>query len=149
AFKPQAVLGLITLHYYPRPVNFNTNLGQKFGDNNFLRHLAMRTSVFLGVAPTVIAADVEQEIKPVTGIGNVVYGLGLRSPFYWPGKLDSGKFGRVFLQPMRLNAGFFHFAQENANPLISSKENKSSFFLSLTFDLSITEILGPLGKLFQ
>ena len=100
-------------------------------------------SVFAGVVPLRVHTGVEgkAKIENLTKIGNFVFGFGVRSLFYWPGFLD-GSLGRKVFQPMRINVGVMRYAQVNENPLISKKEVKSAFFISLTYDINIGDLLG-------
>ncbi|MBH8557747.1 hypothetical protein [Hymenobacter negativus] len=146
AFKPRAVVGLTTVHFYFSPINEDTDLNDEH--LSFSRHFLLRTSLFAGLSPVVFSEHTEQEIKRKFALGSFVYGVGLRSPFYSPW-FRTGRFGRVFFQPMRVNVGVLNFKQANQNVSIAGDVNKRALFMSITYDFNIASILGPLGKLVQ
>jgi hypothetical protein len=147
AFKPQAVVGFVSLHAYAAPINKETNLADNISTGQqFLK----RMSIFLCLVPLTIHSQVKSEIKQANGIGNFGFGVGYRSPFY--GRKDllesAPKFGRRILQPMRLNFGWMHYVQADANPMISKNKSKWTPFLNVTFDFNISAIFGPVAKIF-
>jgi hypothetical protein len=87
-----------------------------------------------------------EEVTSPIALGAPIAGVGLRSPFYWPYWLSTG---RWLLQNMRLNAGFIWFDQEDPNPLVDRKLTKFDAFASLTLDVDYKAILGPLGNLIK
>lgn len=145
AFKPVATIGVVTAHFYLVAINNDTDL---IDDRISIgRHILLRSSVFGGISPLTFNSDTRQELKKLTGIGNVVYGIGIRSPFYGPW-LDTGNFGRIAFQPMRLNLGVLRFSQEDANPLIATNRSKSALYASITYDFNLATLFGPIFKAF-
>lgn len=142
------LFGSIAVHGYAIPINNNTDLAEGFGLG---KQLLLRTSLFVGIAPITFSSGTKQEIKPLTGVGNLVVGVGFRGPGYWPGKnkaADRRVRGKFILQAMRLNAGWLIYSQSAANPVDPGKRTKYTPYVSLTYDLSLTSLLGPIAKLF-
>ncbi len=144
--SPKAVIGLTSVHFYATPINEDADLASK--NISLARRFLTRTSFFVGLSPITLSENDAQPIKAKYKLGSLIYGIGYRAPFYgaW---LNNNRFGRTFLQPMRLNAGILNFTQTNANPAIGGDAKKHTFFMALTFDLNISTVLGPIAKIFQ
>jgi hypothetical protein len=89
---------------------------------------------------------------PVTNqfaTGNLIVGIGIRSPFYgcfW--KTDSRTAYKV-LQPLRLNVGEIFFKQASANSLITVPAQKHAFYTGLSYEFTLSSFFGTVGKIFQ
>ncbi len=149
AYRPNVstLFASIAIHGYTIAINDDTDLAETFG---FWRQIRFRTSLYVGIAPVTLSAGTEQDIRPLTSVGNLVAGIGFRGPFYWPnGKPASTRIrGKFVLQAMRLNAGLFFFSQASANQAIVGNRTKITPYVGLTYDLSLTSLLGPIAKLF-
>ncbi|WP_375437296.1 hypothetical protein [uncultured Hymenobacter sp.] len=151
--KPRAIFGLSSVHLHATAINEDTDL--VVDKLSVVRQFLVRTSFFIGLSPITFSERTEQPIKERYALGNFVYGVGFRSPFYgkwmkWSRVAKKNPdFGRMFLQPMRLNIGVLNFSQANQNPAITKDVNKRAMFVSLTYDLHIAAILGPIGKILQ
>ncbi len=155
SFLPKALFGTLAAHLYVVPVNDNIDLAEHF---NFGRQFLMRTSLFAGIAPVMFSSDTKQDIKPATGVGNVVFGVGFRAPFYYPNKKRSffdfnnglvlAKDSRLnFMQSIRLNVGWILFKQADSSPLIVRDHPKIAPYISLTYDASLTALVAPIALL--
>lgn len=142
--KPQAMIGLTTVHAYLSPINEDTDLADS--DLSSISHLSQRVSFFAGISPITFSDNTEQGITKKYGLGNFVYGIGLRSIFYSP-MFNTGKVGRIFLQPLRIDLGILNFKQKNKNIAVTGDINKQSPYFSITYDLNIASVLGPIGTL--
>ena len=142
AFKPQAIVGSVSLHAYLNPINESTDLGSLLSP---WQQFKRRASLFVCLVPLTIHSWSKQDVKQAANIGNVGFGIGYRAPLYGP---HWNSHCRRFLQPMRLNVGLMYFAQADANPVIPQDRYKWSPFASITFDFSIAAIFGPVAKLF-
>ncbi len=142
--KIKGLVGVINVHFYFVAINNDADLG--YGELSRARQVFSRLSLFVGLAPLTFSSESEQEIKNITKLGNLVYGVGIRSLPYWPKRKS---FMRLVFQPMRINVGFMRFIQDDANPLVTDNRYKNAPFVSITYDLNISTLLGPIGKLFQ
>lgn len=141
---PKAFIGYTSVNIYFTPINDETNLSMI---KNVSRNIFLRTSIFIGISPITFSSDTKQDLKNKYGVGNLVCGIAIRSPFYGCYTKGIGKVGQKLLQPMRLSFGEMLYAQVNANPLITKKANKAAFFMGLSYDLNIAKLLGPISKI--
>lgn len=117
--------GLVTnAHLHVVPVNKNEELGNRPA----LERLAKRLSVFGGLALHKFGAD--DDVEPFWDVGSPVAGLGLR--------------GIAGLDGLRVNGGIVWVKQEDTNPLVSERHTKRDGFVSVTGDVEIQKLLGPL-----
>lgn len=143
--KPKIVAGYTSLNIYFTAINDETNL---IDIHSVGRNILLRTSIFLGISPLQLHSDPAIQIKNKYGIGNFVYGIAFRAPFYWSGMGTTNRVAQELLQPMRLSFGQILFKQANENLLITKDKDKSTFFVGLSYDFNIASLIGPLSKLF-
>jgi hypothetical protein len=143
---PKALFGFTTVNLYLTPINDETDLQLI---TNVRRNVFLRTSFFFGIAPLTLSSDTKQPIKNRYSLGNFMFGVAIRSPFYGCYTPFNNKVGQKLLQPMRLKFGYLLFKQANANPLIVKDEDKKAFFLGLSYDFNIAALLGPVAKIIQ
>ncbi len=117
-------------HFYFVPVNKNADACVR---QTPLMYLAKRISIFGGLSVLKIAS--EAEVEHLFGIGTPVVGIGARDLPY--------------LGPIRLNAGVIWFEQDDANPLVTERVRKHDLFLSVTSDIELKGLLGPLFSIIK
>jgi hypothetical protein len=90
-------------------------------------------------------------MKNAVGLGNPIFGIGYRSPFYgyWrkTPKYHRKSIGLALFQPIRLTFGEMLFKQADKNPLIPKDRYKLTPYIGISLNASIASILGPIGKL--
>jgi hypothetical protein len=138
--------GMTSVNFYLAPFNDETDL-QKI--ERFDRNILLRTGFFIGLSPLLFSSETEQPIKNKFGLGNFVYGIVIRSPFYGAYTPINNKVGQKVLQPMHLKLGWLLYKQADANLLIVQDRSKRSFFIGLTYDANILPLLGVIGKILQ
>lgn len=132
-------LGVVTgVHFHLAPVRKDVDLFDPTVPP--MQRLGRRFSVYAGISPVEIWHAADQPIQK-TRLGIPVVGLGFRGPLYW--QESGGTWGQVG-PLMRLNTGVMFFDQDAANPLVTEPRAKRDFFVSLTADLEISSVLGPL-----
>lgn len=144
--KPQASFGATTVNLYLTPINEETDLRDI---SDWKRNLLLRVGFYAGIAPILFSSDTEQPLKNRFAVGNFVYGIGIRSPFYGWHNVFKNRVGQKLLQPMRLKAGWFLFKQSDANPLITAERSKRAPYVGISYDINIASLLGPIGKIVQ
>lgn len=138
----KAAVGFATVHVYLTALNPETDLMEIRG---FSRNFFLRTSFFAGAATLPLNPGADANVKELLGIGNFVYGIGFRSPFYGPWlPWLRNKAGRIFLQPMRLNAGEILYQQLDENNILNREH---SFYVGVSYDLNISKLFGSISKL--
>jgi hypothetical protein len=120
-----------TVHFYFVPINKAAPYGTASG--SFRQEVLKRLSVFAGVSLFKIEENVPVDNK--YDVGNPIWGLGVRPYLRGARRLDF----------FRANVGIMHFVQKNANPLITDKRGKHTPFVSVTADLDLQAVLGPLA----
>lgn len=135
-------VGLVSnAHLYPfAPVNKATDLRTVRG---FWPNFRQRVSIFAGLALQELNSDAE--VHPLYDVGTPVVGAGLRGFLYWS---PISQRLRPILQPLRLNAGVIFFEQEDPNPLVTERHGRHDLFASVTADIELKSVLGPLLALF-
>lgn len=141
AFAPKALVAVTTVHFYFTALNDDTDLKHIHGIRSFF----LRTSLFVGISPLTLASDTEQPMQGRYSVGSLVFGIGIRSPLY--PLMGNGPVARALLQPMRIHFGEMLYRQADANPAIPLSRNKLSPYIGLTYDLNLSSVLGPVGKL--
>jgi hypothetical protein len=132
--------GVVTgAHFYLVPVRKDLDLIDPFLTRS--QEFWRRISFYAGVSPVQLYSTADQPIKG-TPVGIPVVGIGFRGPLYW--RPVEGLPGQ-FLQQMRLNAGVMFYEQDDENPIIEEDRAKRDVFLSLTVDLAIRDVIGPLA----
>lgn len=151
------------VHFYFAPINKNADL-LPF-DGTFELRLKKRVSMFVGIAFEEIGSKTEVDIENLTSIGTPVVGIGVRGIFRWgiyralfgkshtDGAAERARRRRAIrkkvLQPFRLNVGVLFFRQQDAHPLVMAKRTKADFFISLTANINLITVAGPLVALFK
>lgn len=135
-------VGLVShAHFFPfAPINKKTDLAAL---NGVAANLRQRVSIFAGLSLEELDADID--VEPLFGVGTPVAGVGIRGFLYWPGVPPRLQ---PVLQPLRLNVGVIWFEQESPNPLVSDKDLMHDVFFSVTADIELKNVLGPLLALF-
>ena len=139
----KSLIGFSTVNFYFTAINSDADLQEIHG---FERNFFLRFSVFMGIAPLTLSQATAEPIVNRFSLGNFVFGAAIRSPFYGYYTTES-RVGEELLQPMRLTIGEMLFKQNSANPLITTPQNKGAVYIGLSYDLSLSSILGPIGKL--
>lgn len=122
------------VHFYFVPINKSESLENR---RPTLRDQVLkRLSVFAGLAFVKLHAS--ESVENRSEFGNFVTGVGLRPRF-------SGPLRR--LDFFRLNGGVMYFHQTNSNPLITELSDAHAPFVSVTGDLDLRTVLGPLAAL--
>jgi hypothetical protein len=141
SFHAQYVGVTSNAHFYLAPINPNEDLTDL--EDDVWQNFTKRVSVFAGLALQELSS--EADVDALFKVGSPVAGIGVRGFLYWPGMSPRL---RPLLQPLRLNTGVVWFEQDDANPLIDEKIRKRDWFISITGDIELKNILGPFDALF-
>ena len=135
--------GFTDAHIYLAAINNDADLGKLKGIG---KQILLRTSFYFGISPLTIYYVTKQPINKLTGAGNFVYGVGVRSPFYgWCGE---NRVSRTILQPMRIVVGEMVFSQNKPDPLVTQSRVKQTFYLGISWDFIIKSLVDPVTKLY-
>ena len=129
-----------TLHMYFTPIN----RGEDLGEVKDWQNLSKRVSLLVGLSVVELSDQAEVNIKSGTSLGSPLFGLGIRGLFYWGGE----EWQRRWFQPIRLNFGWIYVKQDHAHPLIEEDRSKLLPFVSLSADVQLKNIIGPLAGFF-
>lgn len=121
------------VHFYFVPVNGNE---RTFYWRSFRDQVLKRASIFVGLSFVKLRAT--EEVKNMFDTGNPVVGIGVRPVGFRKYKP---------LGSLRLNAGVVWFKQDVANPLVAEDKTKHAPFVSLTGDITLKDLFGPLAAL--
>jgi hypothetical protein len=136
------LVGFTSVHFHFAAINYDADLGKI---KSFTKEVPMRLSLFFGISPLTIYSDTKVPVTKLSGAGNFIYGIGIRSPFYgWYGE---HRIPRMLLQPMRLNIGNMVFTQANASPLILTPVYAQAWYFGLSYDFTLLGLFGPISKL--
>lgn len=137
--------GLTTgVRFYPRPRADGVDLlDPAYG--GFWKQLSYRTGLF---ASLTILNWSPEDVKGLE-LGVVAAGISIDGILYWRFLgMNKKPFCRRFIQPINLNAGMLFFEQEDSNPLVDELIRKNKLFLSVSVDIGLRKLLGPIGGLF-
>lgn len=121
------------VHFYLSAVNKKE---RGFRRTSLRDQLFKRVSLFAGLSFVTLQA--KEEVKNRYDVGNPLFGLGIKPRFR-----GRGEYWNFF----GLNAGLVYFQQDAANPLVTDGKIKHAPFVSITGDITLKELLGPLATL--
>jgi hypothetical protein len=126
----------IMLHVYAEPIRPFERLSDV---ESRWRRWKKRVNLAAGISLAELSD--EKPVDHMFSFGTPVAAIGARK---LPAPPGAAALIRTLIEQPRWAVGVIWFTQDDANPLITRKKTKADPFVSMTFDLDLKSILGPL-----